>query len=102
MFRFLLPGAFSGILSAILAAIGQGDDGSYVYVRRFDYTPSIQAGYQMAGVGLAIAFGIGAGLVIGILYKIINRNEKEDQFNDYEIYRSDLPIKKQLLSYRED
>lgn len=100
-FRYLVPGLFSGVLSAILAAIGQGDDGSYIYNRSFDLTPQGQGGHQMAGVGLSIAFGVGAGLIIGLLYKLINRNEREDQFNDYEIYRSDLPINKHLISYRE-
>jgi hypothetical protein len=54
-------------------AINQGGDSSYKLLHSRD--PSPQAGFQMAGIGLSIAFGIGAGLIIGILYRLINGND---------------------------
>lgn len=37
---------------------------------------------QLAGIGLSIAIGIVGGLLVGLMYKILNRNNSYDQFND--------------------
>jgi hypothetical protein len=87
--RFLIPGIFSGILSAILVAINQGSNGPYK--SPFWRDPSSQGGMQMAGVGLSIATGIVGGLFVAFLYRSMNRNEAIDQFDDTELYRSDFP-----------
>lgn len=89
--RYIIPAFFCGVLSAILCAINQGNDGNYVHHYGPNRSSTGQGGYQMAGVGLAIGFGIGAGLLVGLLYKIINRNSAHDQFNDAEIFRPDFP-----------
>lgn len=55
----------------------------------------------MAGVGLSIAIGIFAGLIVGLLYKIINRNSAHDQFNDAEIFRPDFPPSIHFVDWKE-
>lgn len=44
-------------------------------------------------MGILITAGIAilAGLIIGILVKVINKNGRDQQFNDEEIY-DDIPI----------
>lgn len=80
--RFVIPGIMSGSLAAILHAIAQGNNGTYT-MNRFEGRSNIgQGGYQMAGVGLSIAIGIFAGILLGLLFKLVNRNEPHDQFND--------------------
>ena len=64
--RFLIPGLLCGILSAIMTAINQGNDGNYVLNRLGDRSRIGQGGYQMSGVGLALGFGTGAGLILGL------------------------------------
>jgi hypothetical protein len=49
------------------------------------------AGLQLAGIGFSLAIGIVAGLIIGILIKIINTNDREDQFDDLVVYEPDFP-----------
>jgi hypothetical protein len=90
--RFLIPGILSGILSAILTAINQGNDGSHQSLNILHYKkPSSMAGLQLAGIGLSLAIGIVAGLLIGVLYLVINGNARENQFDDREIYTPDFP-----------
>ena len=72
--RYLIPGVFCGVLSAIMTAVNQGNDGNYVLNRIGGRSHIGQGGYQMAGVGLALGFGTGAGLLLGLLFKILNRN----------------------------
>jgi hypothetical protein len=44
---------------------------------------NIQAGgYQIVGGLLSIAFGIGAGLVLGLLFKLLNKQTASDTFRD--------------------
>lgn len=80
--RFVFPGIFCGLLSAILYAINQGNDGGYVLNRPSDRSNIGQGGMQLAGIGLSIAIGIVGGLLVGLMYKILNRNRFQDQFND--------------------
>lgn len=99
--RFIIPGLFCGFLSAILMAISQGNDGSYIQQRFAGRSNIGQGGMQLAGIGLSIAIGIVAGILIGLLYKIINRNKAEDQFNDGELYRPDFPPSIHFVDWKE-
>jgi len=98
--RFLIPGLLCGILSAIMTAINQGNDGNYILNRLGDRSRIGQGGYQMSGVGLALGFGTGAGLILGLLFKIINRNSRDDQFNDGELYRPDFPPSVHMIDWK--
>jgi tetrahydromethanopterin S-methyltransferase subunit F len=72
--RFLLPGIVCGFISAILTAIHQEPEGSNQYFLIKHRGASPRAGMQMAGIGLSLAIGIVAGILIGIIYKLINCN----------------------------
>ena len=80
--RYLIPGILSGILSAILYGINQGNDGNYVLHFPSDRTNIQQGGYQMVGVCLSLAIGIFAGIIIGVIFKVCNHHKFEDQFRD--------------------
>lgn len=93
--RLIIPGLFSGILSAILIAIDQVS--TKVYIK---YVPSYrtnvgQGGFQLIGVLLTMGIASVTGLLIGFLYKAINRNETLDQFNDKVIYSPERGKKEQ-------
>lgn len=98
--RFIFPGIFCGILSAILYAINQGNDGGYVLNRPSDRSNIGQGGMQLAGIGLSIAIGIVGGLLVGLMYKLLNRNSIQDQFNDGEIYRPDFPPSYHVIDWK--
>ena len=80
--RYIIPAFFCGVLSAILAAVNLGNDGNYVYVFGESRSNLGQGGAQMAGVGIAIGIGIFGGLILGLIFKVINKNSYYDQFND--------------------
>jgi hypothetical protein len=42
----------------------------------------------MIGVLLTAGIALLSGIIVGVLYKIINHNDAEDQFNDNVDYRS--------------
>lgn len=89
--RYIIPGFFGGVLSAILYAINQGNSGNYTLRFPSDRTNIQQGGYQMVGVALSLAIGIFAGIILGVVFKIINHHKFEDQFRDAEIFRPDFP-----------
>lgn len=98
--RYILPGLFCGILSAILYAINQGNDGDYILFRS-DPNNIGQGALQLAGIGLSIGIGIFAGLIVGLLFKIINNHQYEDQFRDAEIFRPDFPPSIHVVNWKE-
>jgi uncharacterized membrane protein len=89
--RLILPGAFAGILSAVLEAIGQGTLSASNYIH---YIPSYrsyigQGAFQIIGILLAAGIALLGGAIIGLIYKIINKQTEADQFNDNLVYFSD-------------
>lgn len=81
MQSLLVPGLFSAVLAAILQAVGQTDNGLYVD-NYFTATNSGtggsrsyigQGGFQMLGLVVTAVFGLATGVMIGIMYKVINR-----------------------------
>lgn len=46
----------------------------------------MQGGYQIIGVLLSAAIGLFAGGIVGVIFKIINKHNDIQQFNDNEIY----------------
>ena len=87
--RFLIPGIFACVLSAILHGIGEYENGGYGNYRGSQRSDIGQGAYQLLGFVFSAAFGIGGGLLIGILYICINGNQFEDQYNDEVVY---IPI----------
>jgi hypothetical protein len=98
--RYIIPGLFCGVLSAILSAVNQGNDDNFVLNRLADRNHMGQGGYQMVGLALSTAFGIGVGLLLGLLFKLVNRNTAREQFNDGELYRPDFPPALHLIDWK--
>jgi|LakMenE18May11ns_1017448.scaffolds.fasta_scaffold9939671_1 hypothetical protein len=99
--RFILPGAFSGVVSAVLYAINQGNDGNHILNFPSGRTNIMQGGYQIVGLCLSAAIGIFAGIIAGLMFKVVNHHEKEDQFRDAEIFRPDFPPSIHLIDWKE-
>ncbi|XP_063078416.1 ammonium transporter Rh type C 1-like [Engraulis encrasicolus] len=104
-----MPGVIAGIVGAITAAAASpevyGHEGLinvFDFVGEFkDRTPTIQGGYQAAGLCVAIVFGIGGGILVGLVLKLpIWGDVADDQCFDDTYYwevRMDVPEKEELL-----
>lgn len=86
--RYLLPGLVAAILVAILQATGTNKNGDYnnnYFVNqgtRDDRSYVGQGAFHILAIVITVAIACLAGAIIGLLYKIINKNEVDDQFND--------------------
>lgn len=87
--HYIIPSFLSGIISAILQAIGKASTSNYVHHIGANRSLTGQAGMQLAGLGLAIAIGILGGVVVGLLLKCVNKMGREDHFNDGLVYKND-------------
>jgi len=78
----LVPGFISGLLSAIFQANSLSNIQIVLYKKNADANRSYyeQGGIQIAGLGIAIGCGIFAGLITGVLMKIVNKRQYKDQF----------------------
>jgi hypothetical protein len=86
----LFPSLAAAILSAVLQGIGQSSTSATLtnytngtanstVITYTQYTApgrnqTIQGGYQMAGWAISIGCGALAGLIIGLIYRILNDN----------------------------
>lgn len=93
--RLIIPGVFSGILSAVLMAVDQASKNSFVKNIPSYRTSVGQGGFQLVGVLLTLAVSAAAGLLIGGLYRLVNFNEPLHQFNDGLIYSGDRSRRQQ-------
>ena len=91
MNRFFIPGFIGGIVSGIIQACDNSDNGQHGSNRLSGRTAVQQGGWQILGILITAGIAILAGLLIGILIKVINKNDRYQQFNDEEIY-DDIPI----------
>ena len=87
--NYILPGFLSGVLSAILHAIGQGTFGNFVRYIHPNRSYVGQGAFQLIGILLSIGIGTFAGLILGLLFMCLNNFLKNDYFNDALIYASD-------------
>jgi uncharacterized membrane-anchored protein YhcB (DUF1043 family) len=49
-----------------------------------------QAGFQLIGIFLTSGVALIAGVIVGLIYKFLNKNEASDQFNDNFIYKDNF------------
>lgn len=78
VFRYLIPGLTAAILVAILQGIGQSANGTYaVNYMSGSRSQTGQGGIMLLGIVVTVAIAGLAGLIIGILYKIVNRYTEE-------------------------
>lgn len=88
--RFLVPAFIASIVSAIVQACGVSENGAHTMNMLGQRTAIQQGGWQIIGFLITAATAILAGLIIGILCKVINNFTEIDQFND-EVTYSDVP-----------
>lgn len=89
--RLIIPGVFSGILSSILIAVDQVSTKGYIKHVPDYRTNAGQGGFQLVGILMTTAIASGGGTLIGLLFRLINRNEPSEQFNDGVLYTPDQP-----------
>lgn len=87
--RFIIPGFLSGVLSAILHAIGQGTFGNFQRKIHPDRSYIGQGAFQLIGILLSIGIGLFAGLILFLVGMCINKMSRDDHFNDALIYEDD-------------
>lgn len=84
--RFFIPGFIACVVSAIVQGVDLTINGQHNLNRLGARTAIQQGGWQIVGFLITAGTAIIAGLIIGILYKIINKNTSADQFNDETTY----------------
>lgn len=102
LFNFLVPSFFAAVASAILSGIGQtansatlATGGSLSGTDSFGpnagsgRSPTTQGGYQLIGWMISISFGLIAGGIIGLMYKLCDSRERPDDFfSDFFLYET--------------
>jgi len=100
LFNFFVPSLFAAIASTILSGIGNTSNtatlatggslsGTDTFGPNADAgrSPTTQGGYQLIGWMISICFGLIAGGIIGLMYKLCDSREKAgDFFSDLFIY----------------
>jgi hypothetical protein len=106
IFHFLLPSLFAAIFSGILQGVSQTS--ASASLATFNSTTStttpstvnyaslvgagrdstVQGAYQMAGWAISVGSGAVAGLIIGVIYRLLNDNFTEGKhfFNDFTLF----------------
>lgn len=88
--RFLFPAIIACLVSAIVQACQVSANGNHT-TNALGYRTAIQqGGWQIVGLLITAGTALLAGLIIGILCKLINKFGPEDQFND-EVTYMDVP-----------
>jgi allantoicase len=88
--KYIIPGLFCGVLSAILQTINLGKNQRDLFQinPRNNFT---HGGLQMAAVGLSIGFAIASGAINGVIFRQMNKNQKK-YYDDLDIYSSGTPL----------
>lgn len=73
----MYPGIISGIISAIVIATNQGNNGYYEMKLPSNRTNIAQGGYQIAGLLIVTAIALGTGLLLGLIFKLTNKQDAD-------------------------
>lgn len=81
---FLIPSFLGGIYSSILFATNAyGPTNTTSYVQQDPNRSNFgQGGFQLIGIVITVGIAVAAGLLIGLLSKILKSSEHKDLFND--------------------
>lgn len=74
--RFLIPGIFGAIVSAIVQACDNSINGDHGPNRLSSRSPVQQGGWQILGILITAGIAVLAGLIIGLIIKVINNHER--------------------------
>ena len=80
---YLIPGLLAGIISAIVRAVGSQKNGSYQANINKNIDNYQEGLYQLAGVGLTLALGVGTSLILAFFYIFFNYRDRYEQFTSY-------------------
>jgi len=98
IFQFLMPSFFAAIFVAVAQGVGNSATSftttgtnvgtiNYADVRQSGRSSEIQGGYQMLAWLLSIGMGAVAGLIIGVIYRLVNEHSHRSHFfNDGVLY----------------
>ena len=84
--RFVIPGIFSCVLSAIMHGVGEWTNGGYGDYIAEGRSATGQGAFQLLGLVISAVIGVGGGLIIGLLIRLVNKHRFEEQFNDSAVY----------------
>ena len=93
---YLIPGVFSGIISGIMHGINQGTLENYVMRRDPTRTFVQQGGYQILGILLTVGIALFTGALLGGLFKVINKQNYYQQFDDNAMFELDRDDEKKF------
>ena len=79
--RLVIPGIISGILSSILISINNLQNKSFTSPVPTDRSNSAQAGFQLIGLAVTLVLGTIGGVIIGYVFKLLNKNDSSQLFN---------------------
>lgn len=72
--RFVIPAVIASIVAAIIQACGDSLNGDFALNQLQGRTPIQQGGWEIVGLLISAATSILAGLIVGIIYKVVNGN----------------------------
>ena len=93
---YLIPAVFSGIISGIMHGINQGTLENYVMRRDPTRTFVQQGGYQILGILLTVGIALFTGALLGGLFKVINKQNYYQQFDDNAMFELDRDDEKKF------
>ena len=93
---YLIPGVFSVIISGIMHGINQGTLENYVMRRDPTRTFVQQGGYQILGILLTVGIALFTGALLGGLFKVINKQNYYQQFDDNAMFELDRDDEKKF------
>ena len=85
--RFLTPGIGCCIVSAVLHGTGDWENGNYGNYRHAERSATGQGAFQLIAIPLSLAIAALGGVIVGVIYKIVNGYEENDQFKDEKVYK---------------
>jgi hypothetical protein len=94
IFMFLVPSLFAAIFSAILSGVGQSATSfagyigsttttattSYNSLKLATRSDTTQGGFQIVGWVISVCFGAVTGLIVGLIYRLLDRRASPDDF----------------------
>jgi len=72
----IIPGLLSSCFSAIIQGLKPQTVTGYTVNAKIGRSPTLQGGFQIIGMLITIGFGIGVGIILGLLFKYFNNLTK--------------------------
>lgn len=90
----MIPGLFSGIISAILAAVNDSANGDYMSNIHPGRTAIGQGAEQLLGIVITVGLAALAGIIVGVMIKLVNKStHREEYFSDFSVFKAPEPLR---------